>query len=130
MNETRYGGRFHKDSWLLTSIEQSDFILANIIVCLEVNFVSRQLPRVAIERSLRDAGISYSQADLITALQKSHAYLAEAKMKSEESRVAYDVLAVVLRRFPEEQSTTDISQHAMAGNMNAPTVRPGDGKCW
>ena len=128
MNETRYGGRFHKDSWLLTSIEQSDFILANMIVCLEVNFLWRQLPRVATEQSLRDAGISYTQADLITELQKSHAYLAEAKTKSEESRVAYDVLAVVLRRFSGGQSTTDISQHAMASNMNVPTVRPGDGK--
>jgi hypothetical protein len=128
MDETRYGGRFYKDSWLLTSIEQSDFILANMIVCLEVNSLASQLPRVAVEQNLQDAGISYNHSDLITALQKSHAYLAEARNKSEESRVAYDVLAVVLRKFPEGQNAGDAPQHAMANNMNACTMGPGDGK--
>ena len=129
MSETRYGGRFYKDSWLLTSIEQSDFILANMIVCLEVNFLLRQLPRVAMEQNLQDAEISYSHSDLITALQKSHAYLAEARTKSEESRVAYDVLAVVLRKFPEGQHAGDVSQRAVASNMDDPVaVGPDDGK--
>lgn len=128
LRETQYGGLLHRDRWLVTSIEQTDFILANMIICLELNFLSHRLPRGERERGRQDAGISHSQQNLIAALHESQAHLTEARHNSEECRVAHDVLAVILRKFAGESRNKHVSQQAMPNSMNHPSVGTVEGR--
>lgn len=97
------GGLLHRNTMFASSIEQADFLLASMLVCVELSSRT-QSPARPETANIYDL---YNQHDLIKALQQSHKYLKEAKDGSVESRQAFNVLSAVLRKFSQSNMQVD-----------------------
>lgn len=84
--EVQRGGMLFRDKWFLTSLEQHDFILASMIICVELN-----------SRPQGETGqTKCSREQLINAVQSSRHILGEIKTGSLEALQAFRVLSVLL----------------------------------
>ena len=94
--QMQLGGSYCKNATFVSSLEQADFLLASIIICVELSSRSRSHnPRGG------EVVDKYRQEDLMEALKKAHECLAGSRDKSSECRQAFGVLSAMLRRFSE-----------------------------
>lgn len=96
--ESRPGGLLHEGRWPVSSLEQSDFVLASTIVLMELTSRSRY-PQVHQVRGDDEGFWKYTEQDMIRALQHSHLILKELKETSTECQKAFKVLSGILGRF-------------------------------
>jgi hypothetical protein len=99
--ELRPSGLLHRKRALITSLEQSDFVLASVIVSLELSFRGRG-DKSPDPSSDNTGFLNYSRQDLYSALQTSQAYLHDMSDVSNECRYASNVLSVVLHKYSEK----------------------------
>lgn len=97
LRQMQVGGSLYRNTMFASSLEQADFLLASIIICLELS--SR--PQYPARLESMDIYKQFSQQDLIQTLQESHNYLEGSKDSSKECRQAFNVLSVMLRKFSE-----------------------------
>jgi hypothetical protein len=95
--EVQPGGVLYQDRWFVTTLERNDFLLASMIVCVELSQRGRDV-EVAPKGQTRpeDGYARYSRADLVAALQRSRFFWAEYRTGSAEAQQAYNLLSVML----------------------------------
>lgn len=94
--EVQMGGRLFKEKWFLSSLENNDFLLAAMIVCLEL--ISQwQHHSAELQIISGSAGIvNYTRDEMAGALQKSRNFWEEFGTSSAEAQQALTVLTVLL----------------------------------
>jgi hypothetical protein len=93
LDEKKFGQILRQSKGLISSLEQTDFILAATIVCLELGSGSSR------EASLHEPGYAtFTKANLMDALDSSHQHLATMKDVSVECQQAYEIVSVMVRR--------------------------------
>ncbi|KIW19456.1 hypothetical protein PV08_00028 [Exophiala spinifera] len=94
--EVQVGGRLYKEKWFLSSLENNDFLLAAMIVCLEL-ISHRQHSPADVQMVSGSAGtMNYTRDEMAGALQKSRNFWEEFGTSSAEAQQASTVLAVML----------------------------------
>jgi hypothetical protein len=113
LREVQTGGLLRNSSWLASSFEQSDFLLASIIVCLELCFRAREVqPPQHI-----DGGTSvrlFSKSDLLEALRTSHHFLDEFRQSSSECQQAFDMFSFILKKLPDDARNQEVASMSIA----------------
>lgn len=93
--EVQVGGRLYRDKWFLSSLEHNDFLLAAMIVCLELS--SRLKGHPEESGGVTEHGLlTYSRADMVSALQTARVFWTEFSPRSAEALQASTVLGVML----------------------------------
>lgn len=123
LRQMKAGGSLYRNTMFVSSLEQADFLLASIIVCVELSSRAQYPARVEGIEVLRQ----FSQQDLVQALQEAHKCLAESKDSSGECREAFNVLSVMLRKFTETVGAQK-SQEAPSINVMPPYIGVEDCK--
>lgn len=97
LRQMQTGGVLYRNTLFASSLEQADFLMASIIVCVELSSRAQHPTR----RPGLDVPGSFSQQELVHALREAHRYLADSKETSNECRQAFKVLSIMLRKFSE-----------------------------
>ena len=95
--KTQQGGLLHREKWFMWSLEQNDFILAAMIVSLELSFgledgESYQPPVDELGRVLHD------QRTMIQAIRGSHSVWTRSSTQSKVASQAAQLLSVILSK--------------------------------
>lgn len=100
-HETLSGGQLYRDRWFVTSLTSHDFLLAAMILCLELS------SKVGNERqnSLPE-GVN-GQKELLRALETSKNVWAACVDSSFEASKASEVLAIILRNARKATDSND-----------------------
>ncbi|KAK3057769.1 hypothetical protein LTR09_000844 [Extremus antarcticus] len=99
--ELHSGDAFHRSKWLATSLEQLDFLMASIIICLGLSSQARRQSSQAHENG--EHGVSpYNQLQLLEALRSAHDFLDELKNISKDCQKAYNVISTMLQKFSSD----------------------------
>lgn len=96
-NESRPGEQLYRNRLFLNSIQNTDYLLAAMIICLELLY-DRQLPAPQTVAG-GVAVIVNEREDLLAALKTSHRILGESRHHSADSQKAYAGLTVILQRL-------------------------------
>lgn len=97
--ETREGGQLHRDRWFITSLQHHDFLLAAMIICLELS----QTPERAAQAQSRQLNDKFKvtfegRDELMKALETSYEIWASFRHRSTDAYKAYEVLGVILHK--------------------------------
>ncbi|KAF5007783.1 hypothetical protein FDECE_5907 [Fusarium decemcellulare] len=90
--EVQVGGLLYADRWFISSLERHDFLLAAMIICLELSSRTNEQPAP----SGNDGFLKFSREAMIQALENSQSFWAELKASSVEAKQAFDMLSVML----------------------------------
>lgn len=123
LRQMQTGGLLHRNTMFASSIEQADFLLASILVCVE----HRSRAQFEARPEAMEVYQRFRQGDLLAALQRSHEYLGQNKDSSKESQQAYSVLSTMLRKF-SETSAAQNTQQAPAIHVVPPACGSEDRK--
>lgn len=114
--EVQPGGVLFNDRWFVTTLERNDFLLACMIVCVELSSRGRGADVLQQQQhpGPQDGFARYSNADLVAALHKSRFYWAESRAVSAEAQQAFNMLSIMLDKvattgdapFPGQQQYT------------------------
>lgn len=113
------GGLFHDHKWMLSSLSCHDFLLAAMIICLDLHESQKQ-PAVS---SLEDLE---AQVEKYDALKHSYGIWMSRRAFSRDARRASSVLAIMLSKVPRPVVTNEANLEtpiAMQAPMN------GNGQC-
>ncbi|KAK5171854.1 uncharacterized protein LTR77_003490 [Saxophila tyrrhenica] len=98
--EMRSGDALHRSRWLETSLAQTDFLMAAIIICLELSSCAASQPAQSYEE--QHSSVSrFSQAELLETLRSAHDFLDELRHLSKECRQAFGVTTAMLNKFSQ-----------------------------
>jgi len=106
LDEKKYGPILRQSKGVISSLEQTDFILAATIICLELSSGSSHPPHTQVHPK-------FTRTDLLEALHLSHCQLGKMKDVSKDSQQAYEIVSRILRRsgvkesFPNAQQAVD-----------------------
>lgn len=124
--QVQEGGVLHRDRWLLlNSLHNTDFILAAMIVCLELSFRIDGDPRKP--RLVDDLGRArYEDATLVQALHGSYQIWVEWKGAAKVSTQAARILSVMLRRAASRSTSgagagSGSGSGSISGSHSGPT---------
>ncbi|KAJ9491144.1 hypothetical protein VN97_g2088 [Penicillium thymicola] len=111
------GGRLHEDQWMLSSLTIHDFLLAAMVMCLDIS-VRLESHTTAFVDERADHGFVSRE---IAALKTSQRIWAANSHRSPESRIASLALDLMTRKVAERQATFSCDQPAF---MEIPRVSP------
>jgi hypothetical protein len=118
--EVMPGGLLYKQRWFVASIELHDFLLASMVICLELN--SRNNMQTSSENDGGQGILKFSRKDLIEALRGSQNYLDLLSTTSSEARKASKILSILMNRFSEQpmpdKEKTRATERPANGNHN------------
>jgi hypothetical protein len=124
-DEKKFGQILRESKGLISSLEQTDFILAATIVCLELG------SRTSRESLLQDPSYAtFTKASLDDALHSSHRHLATMKDVSVECQQAYEIVSVMVRKSGLMKSSGGLKQDVEAAHPHSASSRQcaaGDG---
>ncbi|KAJ5168175.1 uncharacterized protein N7482_003769 [Penicillium canariense] len=125
--QTQPGGVLGQNRWFVTSLNSHDFILAAVIVCLELHFCSKNVPEDDSLSGSRQENI-YVQ-ELVHALQISHSIWDASKDKSREAMQAFKTITVMLEKanVPRTQYTNYPTNDMVTGS--AGMTKTAEGGC-
>ncbi|KAI3111633.1 transcriptional regulator family: Fungal Specific TF [Penicillium roqueforti] len=105
--EVHPGGLLYRDKWFISSLEQHDFLLASMIVCLELGSRGSEgyAPSSSYDRNLGN----YRSEELIEALKNSRQFWAEFKASSTEAQFGLDLISAMLQRVCTSQESQESS---------------------
>lgn len=112
LDEEKYGYLFRESKGLLSSLEQTDFILAGTIICLELSSRSVQSNNLSQRHDSGAAGNGFSDEELIKALQTTLYYLGEMKGASAECQQAFEIVSILARKLGRWNDYHEVEQHA------------------
>ncbi|KGO76432.1 Transcription factor, fungi [Penicillium italicum] len=111
------GGRLHEDQWMLSSLATPDFLLAAMVICLDLS-VRLESHTTAFLDEREDHGFVSKE---IVALKTSQCIWAANSHRSPESRIASLALDLMARKVSERQATFSSDEAAF---MDIPRVSP------
>ena len=97
-NESQPGGLLYRNRLFLNSLQNADYLLAAMIICLELLY-DRQSPAPQTVAGGDVAVVVNGREDLLAALETSHRILGESRRRSADSQKAYAGLTVILQRL-------------------------------
>ena len=89
--ESQPGGQIYRDQILVNSIQNTDYLGATAILCLELFYDQTLGPS-------GPSGAGNDPDDLLATLEMSHRILEKARWRSKDSQKAYTVLSAMLQR--------------------------------
>ena len=92
LDEKKYGSILRQSKGMISSLEQTDFILAATIICLE-------LSSGRAEMSHAQEHPKFTKSDLLEALHTSHRHLAKMKDFSADCQQAYSIVSLIIQRL-------------------------------
>jgi hypothetical protein len=98
LDEKKYGSILRQSKGLISSLEQTDFILAATIICLELSSGRAEMSHMQ-EQS------KFTRTDLLEALQTSHRHLAKMKDFSADCQQAYSIVSLIMQRLGSRESS-------------------------
>ncbi|CAI7666706.1 unnamed protein product [Penicillium pancosmium] len=110
-NATLFGGRLHEDAYMVTTLTEHDFLLAAMVVCLDLSVqIESEVPEISnIE------GSESFTAKKFHALQTSQQIWAAKRGSPSHSHIALITLDLMIRKVTERQAsiqnTLDESSH-------------------
>ncbi|KAH6880631.1 hypothetical protein B0T10DRAFT_495055 [Thelonectria olida] len=104
--EVQAGGLLQRDSWFISSLEHHDFILASMIVCLELSSTSQNAPANSASAH-ETSGLKYGREELIAAVEKSREFWEQFKTRSRDARQAAGILNLMLNKVATNQEPKD-----------------------
>jgi len=108
LDEKKYGPILRASKGLISSLEQTDFILAATIICLE-------LSSGGYGTSHAQEHTKFTRVDLVEALHTSHRHLAKMKDMSADCQQAYSIVSHMIQRLglgecsQESHSAVDVA---------------------
>ncbi|KAK4862539.1 hypothetical protein LT330_002672 [Penicillium expansum] len=111
------GGRLHEDQWMLSSLTIHDFLLAAMVICLDIS-VRLESHTTAFVDERADHGFVSRE---IVALKTSQRIWAANSHRSPESRIASLTLDLMARKVAERQATFSSNEAAF---MDIPRMSP------
>lgn len=93
-NESQPGGRLYRDTLYLNSIQNTDYLLAAMIICLELSYGHSEGQRVGAGNEI--SVVLNGRDELLATLETSHRIL-ESRRRSADSQKAYAGLTVMLQ---------------------------------
>lgn len=103
--ETRPGGQLDRDRWFMQSLTNSDFLLAAMVVCLDICNGTDAEPSLSNTQGIQ----KWSRSDLLQAIEVSYNIWTESRTMSTEANKACEVLAVLLRRLKKSQPMENLT---------------------
>lgn len=100
------GGQFSNDRWMFSSLQLHDFLLAAMIICLDLYESSHTKSPTTSHQAQRAQSTEYD------ALKLSHDIWSSRKANSRDARRASDVLAVMLSKVPPPNPSSILSNTA------------------
>jgi hypothetical protein len=96
-HESQVGGRLYSDRWFFTSLQNHDFVLAAMVICLELS------KKTEADVKSRQQGYGFSivldgRDELLDALEKSRNIWQTNLRHSVEARKAFDALTIMLKK--------------------------------
>lgn len=101
--DVQVGGALQRDRWFVSSLEHHNFLLAAMLVCLELNFsyqVKKDSPRLVDELGR----VKYTREEMLQALQRSQQIWDDEKGYSRVALRASNVLSGMLKNQVYNQS--------------------------
>jgi hypothetical protein len=98
LDERKYGPILRQSKGLISSLEQTDFILAATIICLELSSGKSQMTQPQEHQK-------YIRKDLFEALHNSHRHLAKMKDFSADCQQAYSIVSLIIQRLSVRESS-------------------------
>lgn len=92
LDEKKYGSILRQSKGMISSLEQTDFILAATIICLELSSGRSEMAQSEQHRK-------YTRTDLLGALHNSHRHLAKMKDFSADCQQAYSIVSLIIQRL-------------------------------
>ncbi|CAI7663727.1 unnamed protein product [Penicillium glandicola] len=111
------GGRLHEDQWMLSSLTIHDFLLAAMVICLDLS-VRLESHTTAFVDERADHGFVSRE---IVALKTSQQIWAAISHLSPESRIASLALDLMARKVAERQASFSYNETA---SVDVPPVSP------
>lgn len=115
-NEAKPGGILQRDQWFISSLERHDFLLASMVICLELSYRMRS----SAASDCQTSGFNFTQIDLLDSLEKSREFWCNFKDNSKEALQAFNVVSHMLGTLSESPKTQK-RQAAMNSNESAQT---------
>lgn len=91
--ETKPDGLLHENKWLVSAISSHDFLLAAMILCLDIDH--RRQSRHQTEQTTSPL----KEEELLQALEESHGIWRESSGQSTEALSAYRTLSIMLNKL-------------------------------
>lgn len=111
------GGLFHEHKWMLSSLSCHDFLLAAMIICLDL-YESQKQPAASTSEDLQ------AQAEKYDALNHSYGIWTSRRAFSRDARRASSVLAIMLSKVPRPVVTGKASSER-PNTTQAPIIENG-----
>ena len=114
-NAVQPGGRLERFRWYMSSITAHNFLLAAMIICLELTFYHEADPAVA---SIMRDQLSWNQEEAIVLLKKSYRIWNEFSGMSKDAIKACGILGVLLKKvkaLPESETGLESSPGSSEG---------------
>lgn len=115
-NEAKPGGILQRDQWFISSLERHDFLLASMVICLELSHRIRNTATSDDQAS----GLTFTHIDLVDSLEKSREFWGAFKDNSKEALQAFNVVSHMLGAV-SEKSVTQKRQTAPRSDESAQT---------
>ncbi|KAK1246205.1 hypothetical protein MKX08_000007 [Trichoderma sp. CBMAI-0020] len=113
-HETQPGGQLHRDRWFVTSLTSHDFLLAAMILCLELSSKSEQ---DSINAHLNSDTLTFDgRQELLHALETSYSIWVAFIEVSPEARKASKALEVMLQIAKKSYQGSVRSEEGSTGN--------------
>jgi hypothetical protein len=106
--ETQPGGILYRDRQVPNSLQNADYLLAAMIICLELSYDPPREP--IINGSNNDVAVVIrGREDLLASLEMSHQIFAQCRRRSVDAQRAYAALTIMLHRVKKGMSSTQQS---------------------
>ncbi|KAB8206196.1 fungal-specific transcription factor domain-containing protein [Aspergillus parasiticus] len=101
-HETQPGGILYRDRQFPNSLQNADYLLAAMIICLELSYDPPGEPTINSDVTVVIKG----REDLLTSLEMSHQIFEQSRRRSMDAQKAYAALTVMLRRVKKAGLST------------------------
>lgn len=100
-NEAKPGGILQRDQWFISSLERHDFLLASMVICLELSYRMRN----TAPGDSQTSNLKFTQIDLVGSLEKSREFWGKFKDNSKEALQAFNAVSHMLGTVSENPKT-------------------------
>ncbi|RAL11369.1 putative C6 transcription factor [Aspergillus homomorphus CBS 101889] len=102
--ETQPGGLLYRDRQFPTALQYADYLLAAMIICLELSHTRTTTPPVGGGTSDDIAVVVRGSEELLSALETSHRIFGEMRHRSADAQLGYAAMTIMLRRVKQQRS--------------------------
>ncbi|KAH8805983.1 fungal-specific transcription factor domain-containing protein [Xylogone sp. PMI_703] len=118
--ETQPGGQLYRDRWFIGSLQYHDFLLAAMIICLELSQNHESRPQTQSQQLNEGFKVTYEgREELYEALERSYQIWKSDGDESADAYKASEVLAVILQKV--RKSSPDIPHSDRGNSIEAKT---------